>query len=238
MESFGLGATSTSWHPRWTATDIEYGPDGTRFTVVHDEDVWGHVHTPLPGAFNVRNCLAAIAAAESVEADRDAVREALGSFRSVRRRLELRGEPGGIIVIDDFAHHPTEVRGTLAAVRQLHDRPITAVFEPRSYTAQLRTFQEDYRNALGGADQAIIAGLFHPERYDETTGLDPEELARSLAADGTPARYIPDTDHIVATLAAELEPGDLVLVMSNGGFGGIHDKLLEALAASERLQQR
>ncbi len=234
VESFGLGATSTSWHPRWTATDIAYGPDGTRFTVVHDDDVWGEVETPLAGAFNVRNCLAAIAAAEAVDAERDAVREALRTFRSVHRRMEVRGEPGGITVIDDFAHHPTEVRATIEAVRQRYgQRPIVAVFEPRSYTAQLSSFQEDYRAALGTADRVFIAGLFHPERYDEATGLDPDALAASITADGASARHLADTDAIAAALADDLTPGDIVLIMSNGAFGGIHEKLLAALASRD-----
>lgn len=236
VESFSVNAASTAWHPRWTATGIAYGPEGTRFAVRHDGDVWGEVETPLAGAFNVRNCLAAIAAAESVGADRDAVREAMRTFRSVRRRLEVRGTSDGVTVIDDFAHHPTEVSETIEAVRQRHaGRRIVAVFEPRSYTAQRREFQEALRQALGRADAAIIAGLFHPERYTAETGMDPDQLVADLSRDGTPARYIPAPDDIVRTLASELAPGDIVLVMSNGGFGGIHDKLLAAL---QRRQQR
>ncbi len=236
VESFGLGATSTAWHPRWTAVDVAYAADGTRFVVRHDGDIWGEVETPLAGAFNVRNCLAAIAAAESVGADRDAVREALRTFRSVRRRMEVRGTVDGITLIDDFAHHPTEVRETIEAVRQRYaGRRIVAVFEPRSYTAQRREFQEPFRQALGRADAAIIAGLFHPERYTAETGMDPDELVAQLTQDGTPARHIPVVDDIVRTLAAELAAGDIVLVMSNGGFGGLHGKLLSAL--EERARQ-
>ena len=103
------------------------------------------------------------------------------------------------------------------------------MFEPRSYTAQRREFQEPYRRAFGGADRVILAGLFHPERYDETTGMNPEEMVASIRSDGLEASYVPRVDDIVATLASELELGDVVLVMSNGGFGGIHDKLLGAL---------
>lgn len=199
-------------------------------------ETFGEVETPLAGAFNVRNCLAAIAAAESVGADRDAVREALRTFRSVRRRMEVRGTVDGITLIDDFAHHPTEVRETIEAVRQRYaGRRIVAVFEPRSYTAQRREFQEPFRQALGRADAAIIAGLFHPERYTAETGMDPDELVAQLTQDGTPARHIPVVDDIVHTLAAELATGDIVLVMSNGGFGGLHGKLLSAL--EERARQ-
>jgi UDP-N-acetylmuramate: L-alanyl-gamma-D-glutamyl-meso-diaminopimelate ligase len=236
VESFGLDAPSDARHPRWTATDVTYTPHGTRFTLRHDGEVWGEVETPLAGAFNVRNCLAAIAAAASVGADRDAVREALHSFRSVRRRLEVRGTVDGVTLIDDFAHHPTEVRETIEAVRQRHgDRRIVAVFEPRSYTAQRREFQDAFRQALAHADAAIIAGLFHPERYTAETGMDPEQLVAQLSRDGTPARYIPVVDDIVRTLGGELVAGDIVLVMSNGGFGGIHEKLLAVL---ERRRQK
>ena len=217
--------------PTWRAEGIEYGPGGTIFNVYRDGECLGDVETQLSGAFNVRNCLAAIAGARSVGASWDGIREGLGTFRSVRRRMEIRGEAGGVTVIDDFAHHPTAVRGTIEATRQRFGggRRVVAVFEPRSYTAQRREFQEPYRAAFGGADRVILAGLFHPERYDAETGMDPEALVASMRADGIPADYIPKVDDIVTTLRPELEEGDIVLVMSNGGFGGIHEKLLGAL---------
>src|SRR5690606_12744437 len=115
------------------------GEDMTRFVVLHHGHVWGDVETPLAGAYNVRNCLAAIAAAHAVGADPAKVQEALRTFRSVRRRMELRGIARGVTVIDDFAHHPTAVEETLRAARQRYrTRRIVAVFEPRSYTAQRR----------------------------------------------------------------------------------------------------
>jgi UDP-N-acetylmuramate: L-alanyl-gamma-D-glutamyl-meso-diaminopimelate ligase len=109
-------------------------------------------------------------------------------------------------------------------------RRVVAIFEPRSYTAQRREFQEPYRRALAGADRVVLAGLFHPERYDRDTGMDPRELSDALRADGVASDYIPEVDRIVATLAPEAKAGDVLLVMSNGSFGGIHDKLLDALA--------
>jgi UDP-N-acetylmuramate: L-alanyl-gamma-D-glutamyl-meso-diaminopimelate ligase len=190
----------------------------------------GRVETPLSGAFNVRNALAAVAAARAVGAEWESVTEGLRTFKSVRRRMEVRGEVAGATVIDDFAHHPTAVRETLAAVRQRYaGRRVTAIFEPRSYTAQRREFQEPYREALGKADRVVLAELFHPERYDEQTGMDPEELVASLRSDGVEADYIPDVGRIVETVERAVQPGDIVLVMSNGAFGGIHHKLLEAL---------
>jgi UDP-N-acetylmuramate: L-alanyl-gamma-D-glutamyl-meso-diaminopimelate ligase len=233
IESFGYGddAAADGEHPRWTARDVSFGEQGTRFTAVHGGEVWGQVQTPLTGAFNVRNCLAVIAAAESIGADRDGVREGLRTFASVKRRMEVRGEVRGVTVIDDFAHHPTAVRETIEAIRQRYPgRPVVAVFEPRSYTAQRREFQDAYRDAFASAARVVLAGLFHPERYTADTAMNPLELVDAWRAAGKPADFIPDPDEIVARLTPELEGGEVVLVMSNGGFGGIHGKLLDALA--------
>jgi UDP-N-acetylmuramate: L-alanyl-gamma-D-glutamyl-meso-diaminopimelate ligase len=232
VHSFGYAAGD--WppgdRPEWWAESVRFEEAVTRFRVMRRGEAWGEVETPLAGAFNVRNCLAAIVAAETVAASREGVLEGLRTFRSVRRRLELRGEAGGVAVIDDFAHHPTAVRETIEAVRQRYPgRRIVAIFEPRSYTAQRREFQEPYRRALATADAVVLAGLFHPERYTGDTGLDPGMLAAALRADGTDARYEPDHDAIVADLAARARPGDILLAMSNGSFGGIHDRILAAL---------
>jgi UDP-N-acetylmuramate: L-alanyl-gamma-D-glutamyl-meso-diaminopimelate ligase len=217
---------------RWMARGVAFGPAGTSFTALHDGEVWGEVKTPLAGAFNVRNCLAVLAVCDVIGADREGVLEGLRTFRSVKRRMEVRGEVGGVTVIDDFAHHPTAVRETLLAVRQRYAaRPVVAVFEPRSYTAQRREFQEPYREALSGAERVVLAGLFHPERYTAETGMDPVQLIGELRAGGIPADYIPDVDEIVARVIGELRGDEVLLVMSNGGFGGIHRKLLDALAA-------
>ena len=224
--------THSPSHPRWRAVDVEFTSDTTRFSVLHDGAEWGRVETPLAGAFNVRNCLSAIAAADAVGADREGVRQGLRSFRSVRRRMEVRGTVRGITVIDDFAHHPTAVRETIDAAKQRYaGRRIIAVFEPRSYTAQRHEFQDAYQRAFGGADEIILAGLFHPERYTQETALHPQELIEAWSGEGKRAEYIPEPDEIVQTLALRLKGGDVVLIMSNGGFGGIHEKLLDALAS-------
>ena len=231
VESFGVAAPDAKGDPRWRAERIEYGAGGTSFDVVHDGKPCGRVMTPLVGGFNVRNCLAALAAGTAAGADWSGMVEGLRTFESVRRRMEVKGEVRGVTVIDDFAHHPTAVRETIEATRQRFvGRKLIAIFEPRSYTAQLRQFQEPYRDALGNADRVVLAGLFHPERYDADTGMDPEALAESLRKSGTPTDHIPDVDRIVTTIAPEARSGDVILVMSNGGFGGIHDKLLAALA--------
>jgi UDP-N-acetylmuramate: L-alanyl-gamma-D-glutamyl-meso-diaminopimelate ligase len=148
--------------------------------------------------------------------------------------MEVLGEVGGVLVIDDFAHHPTAVRETIEAARgRFGDRRLIAIFEPRSYTAQRREFQEPYRQALGKADRVVLARLFHPERYDEQTGMDPEGLTESIRSDGVRADYIPEVGRIVDVVVGDVRPGDIVLVMSNGAFGGIHEKLLEALGQRE-----
>jgi UDP-N-acetylmuramate: L-alanyl-gamma-D-glutamyl-meso-diaminopimelate ligase len=184
----------------------------------------------MAGEFNVRNCLATIAAAVAAGAERDGILEGLATFKSVRRRMEVRGEVNGVTVIDDFAHHPTAVKETIKATKQRYrDRPIVAVFEPRSYTAQRREFQEEYARAFADATTVIIAGLFHPERYTSQTALDPNALVSHWRGEGKHAEYIVEPDRIVEHLTGRLTGNEVVLIMSNGGFGGIHGKLLTAL---------
>jgi UDP-N-acetylmuramate: L-alanyl-gamma-D-glutamyl-meso-diaminopimelate ligase len=217
-------------HPRWLARNIEYTESGTRFDLLLDGENVATLESPLAGAFNVRNVLSAVAAARSIGVEWEAIRAGLLTFKSVRRRMEVRGEVNGVVVIDDFAHHPTAVRETVAAVRQRYgQRRVVAIFEPRSYTAQRREFQEPYREALAVADRVVLAGLFNPQRYAEGTGLDPSALAASLRAGGVDAEYIEDVDSIVSSVVGSARTGDVILVMSNGGFGGIHGKLLDAL---------
>ena len=230
VEPFAFDSDNDESAAMWTARDVSFG-ELTRFTVVHNGSVWGDVETPLSGAFSIRNCLAAIAAAEAVGADRDRVREALRTYLSVRRRMEVRGVVNEVTVIDDFAHHPTAVRETLLAARQRYpERRVVAIFEPRSYTAQRREFEEEYEKALGLADEIILAGLFHPERYDAKTAMQPDRLVAAWERLGRPAAYEPDVDRIVARVTSSARPGDVIMIMSNGGFGGIHEKMLQGLA--------
>jgi UDP-N-acetylmuramate: L-alanyl-gamma-D-glutamyl-meso-diaminopimelate ligase len=234
VESFGYGddaAPAPAGQAHWHARDVEFDESGTRFRAFRSDKEWGRVDTPLAGAFNVRNALAVIAAAEAVKADRDGVREGFRTFASVKRRMEVRGEVRGVAVIDDFAHHPTAIRETIDAIRQKYKgRRIVAVFEPRSYTAQRREFQDDYVKAFRGADEVVFASLFRPDRYTKETALDLEQLVRDIASSGKGAKQLKDADAIVSDLAPRMKKGDVVLIMSNGGFGGIHQKLLDALA--------
>src|SRR5687767_7785641 len=234
VESFAYGDNTQPppGQPHWHARDVEFSESGTVFRAFRSDEEWGKVETPLAGAFSVRNVLAVIAAAESIKANRDGVRQGLRTFTSVKRRMEVRGEARGVVVIDDFAHHPTAVRETIDAVRQKYSgRRIVAVFEPRSYTAQRREFQNDYVKAFSSADEIIFSSLFHPERYTADTAIDLSQMVASWESAGKPAKHLKDADEIVSDLSPRLTSGDVVLIMSNGGFGGIHQKLLDALQA-------
>ncbi|MBV9957187.1 MAG: UDP-N-acetylmuramate:L-alanyl-gamma-D-glutamyl-meso-diaminopimelate ligase, partial [Acidobacteria bacterium] len=227
LETFG-----TSEDARWQARDITYLGELTHFTVFREGALWARFRTPLIGEFNVRNCLAVIIAAEAWGVPVEAIQDALASFKSVRRRAEVRGEAGGVTVIDDFAHHPTAVRETLRALgHKYQGRRLVAVFEPRSWSSRLAVFQEDYAKAFAPADYVVISSVFDSSKATEKGSvLDTERLIAEIAAQGKPAFNLADADQIVAHLAPVLKPGDVVAVMSNGGFGGIHEKLLQAIS--------
>jgi UDP-N-acetylmuramate: L-alanyl-gamma-D-glutamyl-meso-diaminopimelate ligase len=226
LETFG-----TSEDAAWQARDLDFAGELTCFRVFREGKLWGQFETPLIGEFNVRNCLAVIAAAEAWGVENAAIREALATFKSVQRRMQVKGVAAGVTVIDDFAHHPTAVRETLHALRaKYRTGRLVAVFEPRSATSRLAVFQKEYVDALRQADYVVVATVFDREKgsvYGQL--LDTNELTEEIGADGTPALCLDGADEIVRRLAPELRAGDTVAVMSNGGFGGIHDKLLAAL---------
>ncbi len=226
VETFGLAEDA-----KWRAGDIEFANDRTKFSIYCDGAHWGDFTTRLIGEFNVRNCLAVIIAADAWGISRAKIQEAFDTFKSVKRRMEIRGVERGVTVIDDFAHHPTAVDETLKALRQRYssDRLI-AIFEPRSRSSRLSVFEDQYKQAFSHADRVIIAGVFNPEDA-KTYGdvLDVNRLVGEIAESGTPAMTLPDADAIVAHLAPDLHEGDVVAIMSNGGFGGIHEKMLDAL---------
>jgi UDP-N-acetylmuramate: L-alanyl-gamma-D-glutamyl-meso-diaminopimelate ligase len=160
----------------------------------------------------------------------DAARAALKGFAGVKRRLEVRGRERGIVVYDDFAHHPTAVAETLAGLRASNpEARIWAVFEPRSASSCRRIFQDDFARAFAGADEVLIAPIFR-SKLPEAERLSVPQLVRDLNGRGLSAREAESIDDIVTGIARERRPGDLVVLMSNGGFGGIHQKLLRALA--------
>jgi UDP-N-acetylmuramate: L-alanyl-gamma-D-glutamyl-meso-diaminopimelate ligase len=226
VQTFGLSDGAD-----WQAVDVRGTPESTTFVVKRGGEALGVVDVPLLGAYNVRNVLASLAVGAAVGLDMPTMAEALRQFKGVRRRLQLRGIADGVSVYDDFAHHPTAIGETLAGVRSAFaDRRIWAIFEPRSATACRRVFQQDFARALAGADRVLLPAVFRSSLPDSER-LSTDQLIADLQAGGTDARYIPKVDDIVATVAGEAEPGDLVVVMSNGGFDGIHQKLLTALGS-------
>jgi UDP-N-acetylmuramate: L-alanyl-gamma-D-glutamyl-meso-diaminopimelate ligase len=187
---------------------------------------------PLPGIHNAANAAGAAIVLLRLGFPPDRIAEAFERFAGVRRRQEEVGEFRGILVLDDFAHHPTAVRETVRAVRARYPgRRIVAVFEPRSNTSRRKVFRKEFAGALAEADEAIVAGVFGAEKVPAEERLSPEEVAADIRALGRPAACIPGVDGIVDRLAGACRPGDLVLIMSNGAFGGIQGKLAAVLSA-------
>ncbi|MEO8435093.1 MAG: UDP-N-acetylmuramate:L-alanyl-gamma-D-glutamyl-meso-diaminopimelate ligase [Pyrinomonadaceae bacterium] len=226
LETFG-----TSEDARWQARDIDYSGEMTRFRVFREGREWASFQTQLIGEFNVRNCLAVIIAAEAWGVERATIGDALASFKNVRRRAEVRGCERGVTVIDDFAHHPTAVRETLQALRQkFPERRLVAVFEPRSWSSRLAVFQDQYAEAFLAADYVVVASVFDTQKaVEKGKVLNTQQLITDVAAQGKPAFAISGAEEIVDHLAPQLQEGDVVAIMSNGGFGGIHEKLLTML---------
>lgn len=226
IETFG-----TSTDAKWQARYIDFSGDVTRFTVFRDGNSWGEFETHLIGEFNVKNCLAVIIAADAWGISKEKIQEAFRTFKSVKRRMEVRGVEKGVTIIDDFAHHPTAVEETLKALRMKYaDRRLIAVFEPRSWSSRLAVFQEPYTKAFNYADYVVIAGVYNTSKASELGKvLDVEELVKDIELQGKPAMAFPDADTIIEHLAPELKDGDVVAIMSNGGFGGIHEKILNIL---------
>jgi UDP-N-acetylmuramate: L-alanyl-gamma-D-glutamyl-meso-diaminopimelate ligase len=224
VETFGLSAGAD-----WQGHDLRTGATSTTFSVRRGGVSIGTFDVPLLGAYNVRNALAALAVGAAVGLNTDTMAEALRRFKGVRRRLEHRGTVGGVAVYDDFAHHPTAIAETLAGVRSAHpERRIWALFEPRSATSCRRIFQSDFARALSAADRVILPAVFRSS-VPEDQRLSAEQLVADLRQAQVDARYIPDVEEIIRTIQRESRDGDLVIVMSNGGFDNIHQRLLMAL---------
>ena len=224
VETFGMAAEAT-----WRADAIEHGEGATRFTVRRRGESFGRFESPLLGLHNVRNALAAIAVGSHVGLGASQLADGLRAFRGIRRRLEIIGVRRGVTVIDDFAHHPTAVRETLAALRTGYPaRRLWAVFEPRSASSCRRVFQNDFAASFGAADEVVIADVFRSS-VPESERLSVGHLVDDLRRQNQRARHVPGAQDIVETIVNEHRDGDIVVLMSNGGFGGIHQKLLQAL---------
>jgi UDP-N-acetylmuramate: L-alanyl-gamma-D-glutamyl-meso-diaminopimelate ligase len=217
----------------WIMRDLVLGPEGTEFSVMRGRISIGRFFLPLAGRHNVENAVGAIAFACGAGLSIAEIDRALRGFRGVARRQTVRAEIAGIRVIDDFAHHPTAVKETIAAIRTRYPAGrLFAIFEPRSATSSRKYFQDAYVEAFDGADEVIIAGVGRKE-LAESERLDVDQLAMQIAARGQQARSIGEIDRIVAALAEEARAGDTLLFMSNGGFGGIYGKIEQALRARE-----
>ncbi len=216
----------------WQARDVRAEGAATRFRLRRKGTELGEYRLALSGEHNVRNALAALAVAAEAGVEPSVARPWLATFGGVKRRLEIRGRARGVTVYDDFAHHPSAVRATLQALRTAEGGCLIAVFEPRSYTSRTRVFQQDYARAFADADRVIVAAAHLPGRVPEGQRLSEAELVEGIRSGGTPAELIPTVDAIVERLARELQEGDRVIILSNGGFGGIHGKLLQALGGA------
>ncbi|MBZ5637468.1 MAG: UDP-N-acetylmuramate:L-alanyl-gamma-D-glutamyl-meso-diaminopimelate ligase [Acidobacteriia bacterium] len=224
VEGYGLTAGL------WRAAGLSAAPEGARFEVQRDGRRYAETALGVFGEFNVRNALAVVAAAAEQGLSPEEIAAGLASFRGVRRRLEVRGEADGVTLLDDFAHHPTAIAETLKAVRGRYpERKVWAVLEPRSWSLRRNVFQDRLAASFDPADEVLIAEVFGASSLPPAERLDPDRLAREISTRGRRARFLPGVDAIVAHLAEASRPGDVVAVLSNGGFGGIHAKLLAAL---------
>jgi UDP-N-acetylmuramate: L-alanyl-gamma-D-glutamyl-meso-diaminopimelate ligase len=188
------------------------------------------VETSLPGIYNLENLVGVVAVAASLGVDLTAVARAVRRFLGVRRRQEVRGVAQGVTVIDDFAHHPTAIRETILALKGRHGPgKLIAAFEPRSATSRRNVFQADFADALSVADEVVLAPLYAPEKVPAAERLDVERLAADLRREDVPARLVPTVEATVAHIAERASPGDTVLVMTSGDYGGLHEKLLARL---------
>src|SRR5690242_4548879 len=221
VESFGprlfttLETFGTSDEAKWQVRNPDFSGALSKFAVFREGLSWGEFQTPLLGEFNLLNCLAVIIAADAWGLSREQIKDALESFKNVKRRIEVRGEQRGVLVIDDFAHHPTAVRETLRALRtKYNDQRLVAVFEPRSWSSRLAVLQNDYADAFEPADYVVIANVFDSKKVTEKgRALDTAELIEAISKQGKSALALPDADAIVKHLIPELRSGDVVAIM-------------------------
>ncbi len=215
---------------QWRLADYKPTSDGSSFKIVYSATERFDIQSPLAGKYNALNTVAAFAAAYTLGVKANNICQAIKSYRGVKRRQEIRGVADDIVVIDDFAHHPTEVSATITAMKELYaGRRLWAIWEPRTNSSRRNFFQNEYPSAFSEADLVIVAGVYRPEQIEPEKLFSPEKLVEDLTGLGCRARYISKVDDILKVLLKELQPGDIVLVMSNGAFGNIHVRLLDGL---------
>lgn len=218
VKRFGLGENNAV-----RATNVRLGPSASEFEIPSAK-----FHLNLVGELNVRNALGVVAAAKHCGLSNKQIQSAFDTFKGIKRRMEVRGISGGVTVIDDFGHHPTAIRETLRALRMKYAREkLWAIFEPRSNTTRRNVFQAELAASFADADGVIVSQIARLELLKPEERLNPEKLMLDLKTAGKNAAYLADADAIVAHAGLQVQPGDVVVVFSNGGFGGIHGKLLE-----------
>jgi len=225
VERYGSSADS-----HWRVREMSHDGGGVQWTLDRAEEEFARLTLPMPGEHNAMNATAAAALAAGQGVPVAAIVEALATFKSVKRRLEVRAEVGGVTIIDDFAHHPTAIRETLKALRQAYPgRRLWAVLEPRSNTLRRNVFEDALVESLALADEVVLASVFRSENIPEGERLHPEAVVAKLRERGVPAAVWEDAGAIVEAIAPRTKPGDVVAILSNGGFGGIYTLLPAAL---------
>jgi UDP-N-acetylmuramate: L-alanyl-gamma-D-glutamyl-meso-diaminopimelate ligase len=229
VERYGFTAQA-----EWQAVDVRYEPEQTTWTVLKDGDVWAKFGFGLFGDFNVLNATAAAAMASHYGIEPRMIAKALRTFKSVKRRQEVKAQVNGVTIIDDFAHHPTAIAETLRALKTRYSgRRLWAILEPRSNTLRRSVFQDELIDSLAVADAIVVAGVFRKktDSIPERELLDTAAVVTGLRQMGKAAQHISEVDQIVAAVAPELRFGDVVAILSNGGFGGIYEKLPQKMKA-------
>jgi len=221
---------------KWRLKNLRHENGLTRWEVWHEGALWAELEMSMAGEHNALNATAAAALASGQGIGKEAIQTALATFKSVKRRLEVRAEIAGITVIEDFAHHPTAIRETLRALRSVYPQArLWAVLEPRSNTLRRKVLETDLVASLRLADKVVLAGVYQQQRIPDAERLHPEDVVRALNADGANseglrAELLPDADAIVDAIAPRLKAGDVVAILSNGGFDGIYEKLPKRLS--------
>jgi UDP-N-acetylmuramate: L-alanyl-gamma-D-glutamyl-meso-diaminopimelate ligase len=221
-----------SQHAAWKIENLKLAEEHTSWSVVRNGKPWADFQFPLGGEYNVWNATAAAALAANYEIPKEVIAQALASFLSVKRRLEVKAEVNGITIIDDFAHHPTAIEQTIRALRARYPQSrLWVVLEPRSNTMRRNVLQDALARSLALADQVVIAAIFKSEAIPEAERLDLNRVVAEIQKRGKQARILADADAIVNAIAPDLRPHDVVAILSNGGFGGIYEKLPQRLCA-------
>ena len=214
----------------WRIEHLSFAPERTSWSLLRESKSWAQLEFSLAGEYNVWNASAAAALAAGCGISGAVISKALQSFKSVKRRLEVKAEVNGIMIIDDFAHHPTAIAVTLSALRARYaGRRLWAILEPRSNTLRRNVFQDELAKSLALADEVVIANVFKSESIPEAERLDVGAVAAHLGQTGHRARVLADVDSIVKICSPEMRSGDVIAILSNGGFGGIYQKLPERL---------